>query len=359
MKMAVSRVYFTAVGKNEPLESVAKKVKLVYEKAGLSACIKKDALVGIKLHFGEKGNKGHLRPALVSSVVEAIKAQGGKPFLTDTNTLYAGERSNAVDHLHQAEAHGFSMREVGAPVIISDGLIGRNEIRVKIPGVHFSHLPISAEVVSANALIAMAHVTGHLATGLGGAIKNVGMGCATRKGKMVQHSDMKPAVKPKVCTRCGECVQWCPVQAITLEATAALIDSGVCIGCGECLAVCRYGAIEYNWKTSSRMLQEKMAEYAYGAIIMKKEKVGFMNFLLYITKDCDCMGDTGKPVCEDIGILASRDIVAVDAASLDLIGERAGKTLRALAYPKIDETIQLRHGEHIGMGTMKYELEEV
>ncbi len=357
--MAGSRVYFAAVRKNEPVASIAKKVKLVYEKARLSACVEKNALVGIKLHFGEEGNRGHIKPAFVKPVVSQVKVRGGKPFLTDTNTLYVGERSNAVDHLHQAEAHGFSLDKVGAPVIISDGLVGRNEIVVKIPGVHCSQVPIAAEVMSARSLIVMTHVTGHLATGLGGAMKNVGMGCATRKGKMVQHSDMKPAVKPKECTRCGECVQWCPVEAITLEAKAARINSAVCIGCGECLAVCRYGAIQYNWKTSSCVLQEKMAEYAYGAIIMKKGKVGFMNFLLHVTKDCDCMGDTGKPICADIGILGGTDIVAIDTASLDLIRERAGKELRKLAYPKIDESIQLRHGQRIGLGTMKYELKEV
>ncbi len=357
--MAGSRVYFAAVRKNEPVASIAKKVKLVYEKARLGACVKKNALVGIKLHFGEKGNRGYVKPSFVKPVVTQVKKSGGKPFLTDTNTLYVGERSNAVDHLHQAEAHGFSMGMVGAPVIISDGLLGRNEIRVKIPGVHFSQVPIAAGVVSAGALIVVTHVTGHIATGMGGAMKNVGMGCATRKGKMAQHSDMKPAVKPSVCTKCGECVQWCPVQAIALEAKAARIDSAVCIGCGECLAVCRYGAIQYNWKISSRVLQEKMAEYAFGAIIMKKGKVGFLNFLLHVTKDCDCMGDTGKPICADIGILGGTDIVAIDAASLDLIRERAGKELRKLAYPKIDDRIQLRHGQRIGLGTMKYELKEV
>lgn len=357
--MAGSRVYFAAVRKNEPVASIAKKVKLVYEKARLSACVEKNALVGIKLHFGEKGNRGYVKPAFVKPVVSQVKARGGKPFLTDTNTLYVGERSNAVDHLHQAEAHGFSLGRVGAPVIISDGLVGRNEIRVKIPGVHFSHVPIAAEIVSAGALIVVTHVTGHIATGLGGAMKNVGMGCATRKGKMAQHSDMKPAVKPRVCTKCGECVQWCPVRAITMEAKAARIDSAICIGCGECLAVCRYGAIQYNWKISSRMLQEKMAEYAYGVIIMKKGKVGFLNFLLHVTKDCDCMGDTGKPIWADIGILGGTDPVAIDTASLDLIRERSGKELRELAYPKVDERIQLRHGERIGLGTMKYKLEEV
>ena len=298
-------------------------------------------------------------PALVRPVIEEIIQIEANPFLTDTCVLYKSERDNAVDHLRVAEEHGFTIEDVGAPVIIADGLLGRAERDVAIPGQIFKNVSLAPAAIESNALIVISHVTGHLATGIGAAVKNLGMGFASRRGKLRQHSVMKPGIAGKKCTGCEVCIQWCPEDAISMEDDVARIDGKRCIGCGECLTVCRFDAVKFDWKMKESDLQQRMAEHALGAVIGKPGKVGCMNFLISVTKDCDCFNVRQKPIMPDIGILAGTDPVAVDTASLDLIRERNGKELTDMTYPHIDSRTQLRHGEAVGLGTMTYELIEI
>jgi uncharacterized Fe-S center protein len=261
-----------------------------------------------------------------------------------------------VDHLRLAHEHGFTIDQVGAPIVIADGLLGSGEKEVAIPGKIFNHVHIANAAIETNALIAVTHVTGHMATGLGGSIKNIGMGFASRKGKLRQHATMKPNVSDKYCTGCGICIRWCPADAILMKEDKAWINEKLCIGCGECLTVCRFDAIKHDWQMGENELQRRMAEHALGVVIDKRKKTGFINFLTSVTKDCDCIGMPQKPLFKDIGVLAAIDPVAIDAASLTLIEQKIGKSLTDLSYPRIDPWVQIRHGEEIGLGVAQFDL---
>lgn len=351
-----SKVYFIPASARDGLETFHKKLLVLYDQAQFSQCFEPNDLVAIKIHFGEDGNTNHVPANYLKPIIDDLKRKKAKPFFTDTCVLYRSKRSDAVNHLWLAESHGYGLNKTGIPVIIADGLRGSNEIEVKIPGKLFKSVSIAADAMTANAMLVVTHVTGHMASGLGGAIKNMGMGLASRKGKLRQHSSMKPRIEITRCTGCGQCIIWCPENAITMNGNVAFINEKICIGCGECLTVCHFDAVRYNWKTSNDLLQRKMAEHALGAVIQKKGKVGYLNFLINITKDCDCLPGVQKPAMKDIGILASNDPVAIDKASLDLIEQYSGQSLTAQSYPGIDPTVQLVHGEAIGLGSLEYDL---
>lgn len=353
------KVYFIPASASESLDTIHKKLLVLYEQANFSVCFEPKDLVAIKIHFGEDGNTTHVSANYLKSIINQLKTQKAKPFFTDTCVLYRGNRSDAINHLILAESHGFSQNEIGIPVIIADGLRGSNEIEVKIPGKLFNKVSIAADAMTANAMLVVTHVTGHMASGIGGAIKNLGMGLASRKGKLRQHSSMKPRIEVAKCTGCGQCIIWCPENAISMNGNVAVINEKICIGCGECLTVCHFDAVKYNWKTSNVDLQKKMAEHALGAVIQKKDKVCCLSFLVNITKDCDCLNQPQKSIMRDIGILASKDPVAIDKASLDLVEQFSGKSLVSQCYPSMDPTVQLVHGEKIGLGMMDYELVEI
>lgn len=355
----MSSVYFIKTSKNETQVSITQKINLLFDTAGFKNCIETNDLVAVKVHFGEGKNTTHLKPYLIAPVIEKIKKNKGKPFLTDTNTLYSGGRSNAVDHLHLAHRHGWTIENVGAPVIISDGLIGRNEIEVEISGKYYKKVPVATEIIMANALFVISHPTGHIATGFAGAIKNLGMGTSSRKGKLNQHSSILPEIIESKCQKCDLCIKWCPVNTIVMKDKSAFIISAKCIGCAECLAVCKYKAVKFSWGVSSNELQEKIAEHAYGAVIDKKNKVAFLNFIIDVTKDCDCINEVQKPFVESLGILASYDPVAIDQASIDLIEKETGENFNESAYSHLNHTAQLGHSEKIGLGNRNYKLIEV
>ena len=352
-------VFFVPLRREEPEAEAERKLRLLSEHAGLTEVIQDRDYVALKLHFGEEGNGTHIPPRLVCPLVSLVAELGGRPFLTDTCVLYRSPRNNAVTHLQLATQHGFTPEAVGAPVVIADGLLGDSEVAVRIPGKLFSEVSLAREAMRANALVAISHVTGHVAAGLGATLKNLGMGLASRRGKLRQHSAMKPQVKRESCTGCEECVRWCPESTIEMVDGTAHIRSEGCIGCGECLTVCRFDAIRYDWRVASDDLQRKIAEHALGAVIQRRNKVLCYNFLLSVTKDCDCLATEQSPLFEDIGVLASKDPVAVDKAALDLIERRTGTPLHQQAYPKVDGVIQLRHAEAIGLGSMRYELVEL
>lgn len=365
-----SKVYFTDMRAGHS-KSLLDKVEKLFDRAGLSELIQPKDLVAVKLHFGERGNTGYIRPQFLRRIVNRVKGLGGKPFLTDANTLYVGSRSNAVNHLQTAVENGFAYAVVDAPLIIADGLTGKDYINVEINRKHFKEVKIGAAAYHADALIAVTHFKGHEMTGFGGVLKNVGMGLGSRSGKQMMHSDILPSVNPDKCKGCEKCSQWCPAEAIGVRDNVSVIDENKCIGCGECTVTCPVHAIDVNWKTEPDLIQEKIVEYVEGVLKNKNGKYGFITFVNNVSPDCDCYGWSDAPLVKDIGILASRDPVALDQACVDLINREKvlpnnrleGKgdvqdKFRAL-YPGIDWNRQLAYAEEIGLGARDYELVEI
>jgi uncharacterized Fe-S center protein len=354
--MKKARVHFIPVGPaSEAAERAAALTRLL---AGVRECavFAPAERVAVKTHVGEHKNVTHVKPELIKLVVDWVKTSGARPFLTETATLYKGERSDAISHLEHAFRHGFTYERTGAPFIMSDGLLGNTEIEVPIPGRLEKTVLIAREAVLADGLVAISHPTGHLGMGLGACIKNLGMGLASRIGKMRQHSSMNPRVIPAVCTLCGSCLKWCPEDAIIERDGKAFIIIEKCTGCGECLAVCNFDAVEYDWGAESAELQKSAAEHAYGAVIGKPGKCVYLNALIDMTGDCDCMALTQKKIIPDIGFLLSLDPVAIDQATLDLTARANQKDLGRKSFPRLDPTVQISHAEAIGMGTREYEL---
>lgn len=363
-----SPVYFTNLRAYADHESTTVKVQRLFDSAMFSDVIRNHDKTAIKLHFGERGNDGYISPVYVRQVVEKVKSYGGMPFLTDTNTLYLGSRSNAVDHITTAVLHGFDFAVTGAPVIIADGLYGKNTKKVTIEKKHFDTVTIAGDIALADSMIVMSHFKGHIVSGFGGALKNLGMGCAPPEGKCTQHN-ARPFTIAERCSGCGTCVTICPKTAINVEKKKSAIDRDLCIGCFECMHVCPEHAIDIDWETEIPVFMERMIEYAYGAVKGKEDKVGYMNFLIRVTPDCDCFPFSDTPIVPDIGILASRDPVAIDAASFDLVNQQAGFAESLLTahhakgedkfngvHAQTDGFRQIRYAEEIGMGNSKYDL---
>ena len=353
-----SQVYWIRADGREDPKSLSRKVEALYLKLGLQERIEKDSFVALKLHFGEKGNTGFIRAAWLENLVRLLQKKTKRAFFTDTNTLYVSMRSNAVDHLKLAADHGYSLDKAGLPVLIADGLLGENDEDVEVGLERVKAAKVGAGILHSDFLLCLSHLTGHIQTGLGAAIKNLGMGCAARAGKLEQHSDVHPRVKPKSCTNCGLCLDYCPAGAIEVRDGAAFIIDERCIGCGECLVVCKSNAVKMHWDEDSAKLQEKMAEYAYAVWSRFPGKIGFLNFLIHMTKDCDCLAKDQPPFAADIGIAASLDPVALDRASVELVLKTAGNDVLRAGYD-LDWSLQLKHGEKIGLGSLDYEMIEL
>lgn len=293
-------------------------------------------------------------------MIDELIALKTKPFLTDTSTLYTGRRHNAIDHAILAAEHGFSPEGLGIPFIPPDGLFGTSETAVKINGKLNKEVLIAYDIVRCQSILSVAHFTGHIAACAGGTLKTLGMGCSSRKGKMRQHSALKPSVNEN-CTLCGECFKHCPTDAITLGDVQAHIDEDKCIGCAECVAVCRFDAVQYDWNAENELLQQNIAEHAMGALKGKEDRAVFFNYLISITADCDCFSTPNmRKIVDDIGIVASTDPVAIDKASIDLVENNGGKKLQELLKNnKLDPRYQIEHAESIGLGSTDYELVEI
>lgn len=363
-----SPVYFMSLRAFSEKESTTEKVRRLFDAAGFAGMIVPRDKTAVKLHFGELGNDGFISPVYVRQVVDKVKGCGGLPFLTDTNTLYLGARSNAVEHIGTAILHGFDYAVAGAPVIIADGLNGKNSRKVRISKQHFDEVSIAGDIVAADGMIVLSHFKGHIVSGFGGAIKNLAMGCAPPEGKRAQHN-ARPFTIPEKCTGCAACMKVCPPKAVTVKEKKSVIDHALCIGCFECMHACPEHAIDIDWETEIPQFMERMVEYAYGAVLGKNEKTGYMNFLIRITPDCDCFPFSDAPIVPDIGILASRDPVAIDAASFDLVNRQQGFRESLLAthhhpgedkftgvHAQTDGTRQLAYAERIGLGSRDYEL---
>ena len=366
-----SKVYFMDLRATYKENFGQKLVRLV-QTAGLGDILKDRNLVALKLHFGEKGNTGFIRPVFVAKLVEAVKTQKGVPFLTDTNTLYTGSRCDAPHHIITAIQNGFAFPVVNAPLVIADGLKGRSETAVMVHQKRFQEVYIANEIVQADVLISVAHFKCHELAGFGGTLKNLGMGCASRKGKLAQHSSVAPKVKRKKCAGCGDCIDHCCQQAIAMADTKAQINPEKCIGCAECILICPNRAIQVRWNPSVAEFMEKMAEYALGVLKGKTNKALFLNFLTDISPGCDCHPYHDAPIVRDIGVVASTDPVAVDQASADLVNREsilAGSCLsRSMEpcndkfkaiFPKVDWALQLDYAEMIGLGKRQYVLSEI
>jgi uncharacterized Fe-S center protein len=366
--MPPSKVYFSDL-RSSARENLPSKLVRLINSGGIEDIILPRNLVAIKLHFGEKGNTAFIRPVLIRPIVDRVKELTASPFLTDTNTLYAGTRDDSISHLNTATENGFAYSVVNAPIIIADGIRGASSTSVKIDQEIIKTAYLGKEIVESDVLISVAHFKGHELSGFGGTIKNIGMGCASRKGKLAQHSDLSPKVKHKRCVGCGDCMEHCAQHAISLSEDKATIDPQICVGCGECILICPNGAIDIQWNLDIPTFQKKMVEYTFAVLKTKQGKALFLNFLTNISPACDCYGHSDAPIVPDIGIVASKDPVAIEQASVDLVNSQmaaGGSCLKRQRgpgddkfrgiYPKVDWEIQLDHAEKIGLGSRQYEL---
>lgn len=297
--------------------------------------------VPIKVHFGEKGNKTFIPAKCYDSIINYLKNEGVQTSYIETNVLYRGSRTTSNEHVRTAISHGFTQ----IPIVIADGDIGTDHCEVEIDKEYFKKCKIGIGFQKYNQLIVTSHFKGHVAAGFGGTLKQLAMGFASRSGKMEQHTDMTPIIDAKRCISCGICADKCDFDAIHMQKNA-VIDQSKCVGCAGCIAVCPKGAISNSWKGVNFM--QKMAEYAYGA--SKDKDIIYISFVCNITSECDCFGTAMKPITENIGVLAGKDPVALDAACLDLVQKGAKKNLFDSGRTS------LRHAEKIGLGTTRYEL---
>lgn len=327
----------------------------------------------IKMHFGELGNLATIRPQYVKAVADLVKEWGGKPFLTDCNTLYPGSRKNALDHLDCAAINGYNTITTGCQVIIGDGLRGTDEVEVPVPGGEYiQKAKIGRAIMDADVFISLAHFKGHEATGFGGAVKNVGMGCGSRAGKMEQHSSGKPKVDEELCRGCGRCAKECGSDAISYINHKAHIDEEKCAGCGRCIGACGFDAIQSVQWDANELLDRKMAEYALA--VVHGRPCFYINMVMDISPNCDCHGENDAPILPNIGMFASFDPIALDQACADdcqkaqplpnsqLADHLAQKDWECHhdhfldSNPRVDWATTLEHGEKIGLGTRAYEL---
>ncbi|MCX8084435.1 MAG: DUF362 domain-containing protein [Calditerrivibrio sp.] len=347
-------VYFASV-KNKKHTSSLNKIKKLLNKCSPEKFFSKGEIIAIKTHFGELGNTAFVSPIYLRPVVEVLKNLKTNPYLTDTNTLYVGMRTNSVDHLHNVNLNGFGYSTLGVPTIIADGLRGENSVDVEIGGKYLKSVKLASDIVNADGMVCVSHFKGHEVSGFGGAIKNLSMGCASRQGKLEMHSVTRPKVHQEKCTSCGRCLSACAHSAIDIKPKAFINEK--CTGCARCIAVCPEGAIGINWDETTENTQLKMAEYALGVHKALRGKILYVNFLINISPACDCYPGNDAPICADIGFLSSTDPVAIDQASYDLVLKQfAGKDPFVDIYPYLSPEIQLSHAEYLGLGKREYDL---
>lgn len=368
-----SKVYFTdfrcAVD-----EGPAKKLSRLIDKAGLGDLDLDGKFVAIKLHFGELGNMSYLRSNYAKAVVDYVKAHGGKPFLTDCNTLYPGSRKNAIEHLYCAWENGFTPLTVGCPVIIGDGLKGTDDIAVPVQGGEFvKEARIGHAIMDADVFISLSHFKGHELTGFGGAIKNIGMGCGSRAGKQDQHCNGKAIIDPEKCRGCKRCLRECANGGLVFdETTKKMTVSENCVGCGRCIGACNFDAIDFARRQAVAELNCRMAEYAKAVVD------GRPNFHISLVVDvsptCDCHSGNDAPMLPDVGMFASIDPLAIDQACVDACLKQEPLPNTQLTdqmakedfcdhhdhfenvTPNAEYKTCLAHAAKIGLGNREYEL---
>ncbi len=371
--MEKSQVFFTDFRTKVGVSQCTKLQKLI-RAAGIKKIDFKGKFTAIKMHFGELGNCAYLRPNYVRAVADVIRELGGIPFLTDCNTLYPGYRSNAVEHLRCAEINGFNSVTTGCNVIIADGLRGLDEVEVPVPnGEYCKTALIGRAIMEADVLISLTHFKGHEDVGFGGTLKNIGMGCGSRPGKMHMHNEGTPEVDPKECKGCQQCAKACGSNAISYgKDHKAYIDPDLCKGCGRCIGSCNFGAIDSIYDTANAVLCCKIAEYTHA--ICHDRPCFHISLIMDVSPNCDCHDENDAAILPNIGMLASFDPVALDQACADLclqaepirnsrLGDNLADPKRKHYHdhfkdnnPNIRWKEALEHGEKIGLGSREYEL---
>lgn len=352
-------------------ENLQQKLTRLMKTAGMGEIDFDKKYVAIKMHFGEPGNLAFLRPNWAKTVADFVKERGGKPFLTDCNTLYVGGRKNGLDHLDTAMVNGFNPMTTGCQVIIADGIKGNDEVEVPVAGGEYVRsAKIGRAVMDADVFISLNHFKGHESAGFGGALKNIGMGCGSRAGKMEQHNAGKPHVEQKRCVGCKVCTTICAHSAITVEDRKASIDHSKCVGCGRCIAVCARNAITINFDESHTNLSRKMAEYAKA--VVDGRPCFHISLVIDVSPNCDCHAENDAAIVPNVGMFASFDPVALDMACVDAVN--AQPPLRDTAvdagdchdhdyfhriHPDTDWMSCLEHAEKLGLGTREYELVKI
>ena len=351
----MAKVYYASIGsysETERISKAAERLLAALEKENPK--LKFKGPLPIKVHFGEKGNETFIGPKNFEGIIARLRKNGAKPFFTDTNVLYKGERTFSKTHLALAKEHGFTQ----LPVRIADGDHGEKNIDICIEGTgakFFESCKVGKVIADAKQMVVIAHMKGHEIAGYGGALKQLGMGCASRPGKLAIHTHLKPIINPLACKKCHTCAKNCPTNACIIDTLVPHIDGKKCIGCATCIAVCPYGAVKVNWAgTTFSGFAERLAEYALAAALNadgSRKKIAYFLFAFNMTSNCDCDGRKMKPVAEDIGVFASTDPVALDQACLDMLRKREGKKVFGGDHV-------LEHAERIGLGSRKYRLVE-
>ena len=368
--MEHSKVYFTNL-RTKLNEGLPKKLQKLIKAAGIEQIDFKNKYTAIKIHFGEPGNIAYLRPNYAAAVVEVVKSLGGKVFLTDCNTLYVGGRKNALDHLDSAYTNGYSPFSTGCHVIIADGLKGTDEAYVPVEGGEYvKEAKIGQAVMDADIIISLNHFKGHECTGFGGALKNLGMGCGSRAGKMERHSAGKPTVDQQLCVGCGSCVKICAHEGVTVTDKKAFIDHSKCVGCGRCIGVCPMDAVAAAQDESFEILNKKIAEYTW-AVVHGRPNF-HINLVIDVSPYCDCHAENDVPIVPDVGMFASFDPVALDVACADAVNRQPVNPGSILAErehchhdhftdvtPETNWRSCVEHAQKLGVGSCSYELIEV
>jgi uncharacterized Fe-S center protein len=368
--MGMSKVYYTSMH-TELQDSLLNKLERLIDAAGIDSIDMDRKFVAIKMHFGELGNLAFLRPNYAKVIADKVTEMGGIPFLTDCSTLYAGKRKNAVEHLNTANINGFNLVSAGCQTIIGDGLKGTDDVEIHIDGDYVKSAKIGREICDADVLISLNHFKCHELTGFGGAIKNIGMGCASKRGKMELHTSGKPEVNQDNCRGCKKCLEVCAHSAITVSGKAS-IDHELCVGCGRCIGMCPFDAIGANMDEAMDIICRKIVEYS--AAILENKPNFHVSVIADVSPFCDCHGENDMPIIPNVGMLASFDPVALDKACVDLAQKQpmiSGSRLYInsngvkpddifrCTHPNTRWEATFEHAEKIGLGSSKYELIEI
>ena len=365
-----AKVYFADFRAPSWRENLPQKLARLMMTAGFGEIDMDGKFVAIKIHFGEPGNLAYLRPNWARAVADLVKSQGGKPFLTDCNTLYIGGRKNALDHIESAYVNGFTPYSTGCHILIGDGLKGSDEVCVPVRGGEYvKEAKIGRAIMDADVFVTLTHFKGHEQAGMGGCLKNIGMGCGSRAGKMEMHSSGKPHVEQELCIGCGACAKICAHGAPSITDRKASIDHAKCVGCGRCLAVCPKDAVQNDYDEAPAILNKKIAEYSKA--VVDGRPCFHVSLVVDVSPCCDCHGENDVPITPDVGIFASFDPVALDQACADAVNAQPALPGSVLfdeghdaacpdhltaAHADTDWRVCLEHAEKLGLGVREYEL---
>ncbi|MBQ0091864.1 MAG: DUF362 domain-containing protein [Clostridiales bacterium] len=373
--MEKSKVYFTDFHTDPRGYGLPEKLKKLLKTAGIDKIDFEGKFVAIKMHFGELGNISFLRPNYARAVVDLVKSLGGKPYLTDCNTMYPGSRKNALEHLECAWQNGFTPLTVGCPILIGDGLKGTDDVEVPVRNGEFvKNAKIGHAVMDADIFISLTHFKGHEAAGFGGTIKNIGMGCGSRAGKCEMHSDGKPTIRKDSCRGCRLCQKECANNGLVYDEKEhkMTVDYDHCVGCGRCLGACNFDAIRFRGGNSVQMLGCRMAEYTQAVVDGRPNF--HISLIVDVSPNCDCHGENDCPILPNIGMFCSFDPLALDQACVDaclkaspLPGSMLASNLQIPGFgdygdhftnthPDSEWKTCLAHAEKIGLGSRDYEL---